>query len=345
MRTIYRRALGLGLVTGLCLSVGGAAAAPPHQGSRIQYNEVARGEVSETASEENWEFTGHSGDLILIDMRADGSDLDTYLTLVDPFGNSLLTDDDSGDGLNSRIGPYRLQSDGNYMILAGRYGGAGSYLLELKNLSTIPALSPGKPLIGVVDSAHTTNYFLLDVREGDTLWRLEVIDDQSNTDPYLALYGSSGLITSTEFDGGNRIDPIVPVDGEAYVAVVSWNIDSPGGPYQLELNESDLELLDSDTPQAGSIDYSVTRQRHYFQGEAGQVVGLSVEATGNIVIALEVSTLNGANVLFSSSGESPRGVAVMLELPQTTIYVVDVWDGMYSGESGAYTISLEQVED
>jgi hypothetical protein len=278
-------------------------------------------------------------------MRADGSDLDTYLTLIDPFGNSLLTDDDSGDGLNSRIGPYRLQSDGIYTIVAGRYGGGGRYLLELKNLSTIPALSPGKPLIGVADSAHTTNYFLLDVREGTTLWRLDVVDDQSNSDPYLALYGSTGLITSTEFEGGSRIDPIVPVDGEAYVAVVSWNIDSPGGPYQLELNESDLELLDSDTPQDGSLDYDVSRQRHYFQGEAGQAVRVSVEASGNIVIALEISTLNGASILFSSSGEAPRGVAVTLELPQTAIYVVDVWDGMYSGESGAYTIRLERVED
>jgi hypothetical protein len=345
MKTWYRRAVGLGLVLSLCGAASVTAAAPARQTARIQYNETVQGEISESASEDEWEFHGHTGELVLIDMRADGSDLDTYLTLLNPFGNPLITDDDSGEGLNSRIGPYRLPNDGIYTILAGRFGGSGRYVLELKNLSTIPMIVPGKPLVGVVDSAHPTDYFLLATGEVGTLWRLTVQDDQSGSDPYLALYGASGLLLSTEFQGGGSIDPVVSLPGETYVAVVSWNPYSPGGPYQLELEASDAELLDSGIPQSGTLDYNVINRQHYFRGEEGQAVRLSVEVAGDVVLALEVTTLDGNHVLFSNSGESVRAITVTLDIPQTAVYTVEVWDGSFMGENGSYTVSLERVED
>jgi hypothetical protein len=345
MKTWYRRAVGLGLALSLCGGVHLTTAAPARQGARIQYNEIVQGNISESTNEDDWEFDGHTGDLVLIDMRADGSDLDTYLTLLDPYGSPLVSDDDSGEGLNSRIGPYRLTSDGIYTILAGRYGGSGSYLLALKNLNTIPMLVPGKPLIGVVDSVHPTDYFLLATGEAGTLWRLDVSDDQSGSDPYLALYGSSGLLLSTEFEGGGSIDPVVSLPGETYVAVVSWNPYSPGGPYQLELHASDAELLDTGITQSGTLDYTVISQQHYFRGEEGQAVRLSVEVEGDVALALDVTTLDGSLTLFSSSGEMSRAITVTLDIPQTAVYAVEIWDGSYMGENGSYTVSLERVED
>jgi hypothetical protein len=344
MRTWHQRALGLGLSLSLVLGVHLTAAAPNGQGSsRLQYNETVQSEISENANEEEWEFEGHSGDLVLIDMRADGSSLDTYLTLLDPFGNPLTSDDDSGEGLNSRIGPYRLPSDGIYTILAGRYGGSGRYLLELKNLSTIPMIVPGKPLVGVVDSAHPTDYFLLAPAEAGTLWQLSVSDDESNTDPFLALYGSSGLLTSTEYDGSSSIDPIISLPGETYVAVVSWNANSSGGPYQLDLRESGTDLLNSGVPQSGTLDYDVYSRRHYFRGEEGQAVRLSMAADGDITLAVNITTQDGSTVLFSSSGAASREITVTLDIPQTAVYVVEIADGSYMGGSGSYTISLENV--
>jgi hypothetical protein len=263
----------------LCVILGVATVADAHpsaaQTSRIEYNETVHSNIDENANEERWQFTGHTGDLILIDMRADGSNLDSYLSLLDPFGNPLASDDDGGEGLNARIGPYRLPSDGIYTILAGRYSGAGSYLLQLKNLNTIPTITIGKPLAGVLDSGHTTDYFLLPAVAGDALWQLSVSDDQANTDPYLALYGPSGLLTSTEYDGGSRIDPVVALPDQTYVAVVSWNPGSTGGPYQLDLSLSTVDLLNNGVPQTGTLSYDVLHQRHYFRGEAGQSVRLS----------------------------------------------------------------------
>jgi hypothetical protein len=337
MKTRLCRAFGWVLIIGLSASL--IAAAPAQQGMRIQYNEVVQGEITDSNSEQNWEFDGHTGDLILIDLRADGSDLDPYLTLLDPFGNPLLNDDDSGEGLNSRIGPLPLPGDGIYTIVAGRYGGLGAYSLELKNLSTIPALAPGKPLVGVVEADHTTDYFILDVGDSDTLWRLEISDDQSYSDPYLAVYGAGGLLNTTESSGGGVIEPIVAVPGERYVAVVSWNVDSVGGPYELELVESDVTLLGA-TPQSETLDYDVTEQEHYFRGEADQTVRLSAAVEGDVTLALEISSIGGT-ILFSASGEATTELTAALVLPETGVYRVRVWDGSYMGGTGTYTISLE----
>lgn len=345
MKNWFRTMVALGLVVSLGSGINRAAAAPGQQSARIEYNETVRGEVSETAGEDSWEFEGHAGELVLIDMRADGSDLDPYLTLLDPFGNPLSTDDDSGEGINARIGPYRLPDDGIYTILAGRYGGAGRYLLELKNLSTIPTLIPSKPLIGVVNSTHPTDYFLLATGDTDQLWRLVVSDDQSDSDPILSLYGTSGLLFTTEAAGGSRIDPVVSLDGETYTAVVSWNPYSPGGPYQLDLDASDIELLGGGLSQTGTLDASVTECLHYFRAEKGQIVRLSASVEGEIVLALEVMTLNGSRFLFSNSGETLRALTVTLDIPETGVYIARLWDGAYLGRQGSYTISLTGGED
>jgi hypothetical protein len=331
----------------LCVVLGVATAADARpaaaQTSRIEYNETVHSNIAENANEERWEFSGHTGDLILIDMRADGSNLDSYLSLLDPFGSPLVSDDDGGEGLNARIGPYLLPSDGIYTILAGRYSGAGSYLLELKNLNTIPTITTGKPLAGVLDSSHTTDYFLLPAVAVDTLWQLSVSDDQPNTEPYLALYGPSGLLTSTEYDGGNSIDPVVALPDQTYVAVASWNSGSTGGPYQLDLNLSAVDLLNNGVPQTGTLSYDVLHQRHYFRGEAGQSVRLTASVEGDIALSLNVTTQDNYVTLFSNMGEAPRALTVTLDIAQSGVYMVEVWDGSYMGGSGSYTISFETV--
>jgi len=158
------RILWIGLFLALSTGLSPASAAPLLQsGSRIAYNETVHGTITESSPEQQWSFTGHAGDLVLIDLHADSiSSLDTYLTLLDANGSTLMSDDDSGDSTNSRIGPYALPAEGSYTIVAGRYSGSGAYTLELKDLRTIPVLVPEKPLVGVVNAGDPSDYFLID---------------------------------------------------------------------------------------------------------------------------------------------------------------------------------------
>ena len=63
---------------------------------------------------EGWTITG--------DMQS--SAFDTYLWLIGPDGQSLVQDDDGGDGTNSRVS-YTAPSSGTYTFRANSYNGEG----------------------------------------------------------------------------------------------------------------------------------------------------------------------------------------------------------------------------
>jgi hypothetical protein len=345
-----RRLFQLGLVLCLLTGVGRASAAPLlQQSSRIHYDEMVRGRLTDSSAGQNWTFIGHSGDLVLIDMQAsDSSTLDPYLTLQDSDGNSLVSDDDSGEGVNARIGPYPLPADGDFTINATSYTGTGDYTLELKNLNTIPTLVPGKPLVGVVSMTHPSDYFLLAEAQADsdTLVRLHISADDPSASPYLSVYGPSGFIISTETQTDiSTIDPIVLLPGESYAVAVSWNPSGVGGPYELMLDKSGRDLLQEGVTQSGSLTYDTYSQRHYFRGEEGEVVRITVTGEGEIAPALQVATLDFDTYLFTNEGETTQEVTATITIPATGVYVVDIHDGSYAGGSGTYTIRLERVTD
>jgi hypothetical protein len=347
---LHLRLVGLGLVLCLVSGVGGAQAVPLlRQNSPIHYDETVRGQLTDRGFGQNWTFTGQTGDLVLIDMRAtDPNMLDPYLALQDSSSHTLVSDDDGGEGVNARIGPYPLPADGDYTINATSYTGTGEYTLELKNLNTIPTLVPGKPLVGTVNSAHPSDYFLLGAEPtgGDMLVRLHITDDDPYADPYLSVYGPSGFVIGTEIQTDTAtIDPIVLLPGQTYAVAVSWNSSGAGGAYELLLDQSGMELLQEGVAQSGSLTYDTYSQRHYFRGEEGETVRITVRVEGEIAPALQIATLDFNTYLFTNEGEHMREVTAVVTIPTAAIYVVDIHDGSYSGGNGSYTIRLERVTD
>lgn len=100
-----------------------------NQGS-ISFGSSRTGYAS-SGSRNRWTFYASAGDRATIDLIASGSGFDTYLELVGLDGTTLTTDDDGGDGLNSRITGYYLSRSGTYTIVARPYSGSGSYTLYL----------------------------------------------------------------------------------------------------------------------------------------------------------------------------------------------------------------------
>ena len=331
-RRIIPYVVSVGLIALLGATV--TTAAPPSQrDNRIDYDGIVEGQLTDANPEDTWLFTGHADDVVLIDMRAgDANMLDAYLTLLGPDGNTLMSDDDGGEGLNARIGPFQLADD-------------GEYTLELKNLSTIPTLSLGKPLIGVVEAAHPVDFFRLPMPPEDTRWllRVEVKDDDLHNDPYLSLYGPMGFVTSTEYQESTALDPIAPAPGEVYVVAVSWNENSPGGPYEINLAESAVKLLQDGVPQEGTLDYETYAQQHFFRAQAGHRIMISVRTEDDIAPLLEITSADSMTYVFSSDGETVRELSVVVDIPISTVYVVTVRDGSYTGETGTYQVTLNWV--
>jgi hypothetical protein len=85
---------------------------------------------------------GTFGDVFLFKPSASGqvvidltsSDFDAFLILQDAAGQTLLTDDDSGDGTNARI-TYQVTAGETYRIIANSYGGTrttGTYRIAVR---------------------------------------------------------------------------------------------------------------------------------------------------------------------------------------------------------------------
>jgi len=74
-------------------------------------------------------FEGKAGQRVQIDMTS--GEIDSYLILLDPNGNDLAQDDDSGGGTNARLSVI-LPRDGIYLVMANAYeaGQTGSYNLR-----------------------------------------------------------------------------------------------------------------------------------------------------------------------------------------------------------------------
>jgi len=316
-------------------------------GSRINYGDTVQGSLGGGSSEQSWVFAGREGDLILIDALALNADLDTYLALKDDRGSVIYTDDDSGESLNARIGPYRLNRTGDFEVSVTSYSGSGDYSLQLVLLPSVPAIREGKPLVGTVNSTHLADYFRLEMSEvpPDMLYRLAVTDDESYTDPVLSVYGPNGFITSTEYGSIGVIDPLVLAAGNTYVIVVSWNTLGNGGDYQLELSGSQVTLLENGVTQSGELDYEIYSQSHYFRGQAGTNARITVTIdAGNIAPAFEVNSIDYEYYLFSSDGGYMTATTTVISLPATSLYVITVRDGSYMGDNGSYTITVEWDE-
>jgi len=327
------------------LMVGsGIGLAAAQEDTTLRYGEVGQGHLSAMQSEDHWHFAGRAGDLIMIDMQAAEPDiLDTYLTLEDSDGNSLASDDDSGENLNARIGPYSLPNDGDYSIIAASYSGDGDYSVQVINLSALPVIAPGKPLVGVVNSTHPSDYFLINNDTAEqNMFLLTAKDDDLYSDPVLSLYGESGFITSSEYQDEALIDPVVAIPGEYYVIIVNWNPVSRGGPYELLLDQSDIELLEDGISQTDSLDYETYMRQHYFNGEENQLVRVTVIITdGNIAPRLEIVSADSTTYLFTSDSQIAREISVVLELPASGTYAVYVSDGGYEGGEGTYEVRLD----
>jgi serine protease Do len=78
-----------------------------------------------------WLFQGGAGETIVIDLVSE--DFDAYLLVQDQHGNRLASDDDSGEGLDSRL-TYRLPYAGVFRIVANTYreGSFGRYRLSVR---------------------------------------------------------------------------------------------------------------------------------------------------------------------------------------------------------------------
>lgn len=94
------------------------------EGRTLQFGATATGEMTasdqvEASMFQAWEFQGTAGESVTIDLMSD--QFDAYLYLVGPGLTQPLTDDDGGEGLNSRIATT-IPATGTYRVIVSMLG-------------------------------------------------------------------------------------------------------------------------------------------------------------------------------------------------------------------------------
>ena len=103
-------------------------------GGTISYGDTIRGSVDNRSGEE-WTFDGRTGDIIRISMES--NNLDTFIELRGPDGDTIAEDDDGGSGTDSQIATLWLAESGEYTIVARSFqDNRGSYRLTLQRLGS-----------------------------------------------------------------------------------------------------------------------------------------------------------------------------------------------------------------
>lgn len=145
---------------------GGAEAS----GEDVGLNETNRGALAQGDSTldsgefyDTYSFSGRRGQTVTIDMES--SEIDTYLILVTPGGETQQNDDGIPGTTNSRL-TWTLPANGEYTIVATSYapGEAGSYTLRVNRGGAPVAEGPSSPggrvfvlSVGISDYAGFAN--------------------------------------------------------------------------------------------------------------------------------------------------------------------------------------------
>jgi len=232
-----------------------AAAGPAPAAGTLAYGQTVQGNLQKGDRmyngklEDSYRFTGRAGEFIVIDMVAT---YDTYVRLARASApeTQIAYDDDTGDGLNARLG-YRLNDGGEYIVYATTAGTdvTGPYSLSVQLMAppstdTRP-LEAGRQVKTMLTDGDPTN--LQGMRY--QLYRFEAQQGQQVTitmrslafDTYLRLYNANDIhgeqLTYDDDgagDGDSRIVYTAPRTGEYVVMATTYGTDGRGA-FSLDL--------------------------------------------------------------------------------------------------------------
>lgn len=302
--------------------------------------------VSASQPENRITIDGQEGETIIISLTS--PDFDTYLILEDDQGNELAFNDDGGDGLNSRIGPFILPYSGSYTVVATSYAYAtggeavgGAFEVSVARAVT-QSLAFDTTVSATFDATTTDQIYTFDVAAGDVI---EVtVTSGGSIDTQLSLLDPSGMEVFFDDDSGAGLDPEIL----GYVAAAS-------GTYTLSLNAYNagdvgtVELLAArtvaptldDGPQRINLNSLEPTATLSVMGTAGETISLVIERVEDVPGNLFVSvSQNGVQLLSYSTSSLPQSISLPFEVTADGPMTILIED--YSGAASTLDVSVSR---
>lgn len=327
----------------------------PESGSSLRYGDTVANAITDATPQVFYSFRAQRGDIITLTMRRDSGTLDPLLKIVNVARQIIAQDDDSLNAHDARIDRFTIQEDGQYLIIATRYGGeagqtTGNFLLTLQRadssgLGASPEVSI--PLMaGIPDQRELTaerwqQYYVFSARRDDIITlRLDRVN--GSLDPFIELLDANlqPLISHDDIEEGVQRNSLIedyriPADGTYYVIATRFERQAGTtlGAYRLTLElqgsafaavPSDVAIVDYGQTTVSFVDDLQGERLYAFYGQQGDVVRISANRTEGDILPV-VTLLNEAR---SPLIESALGTANALindyQLPNTGTYYVRV---------------------
>lgn len=212
-----------------------------------QSDERYTGDIENDRDEDEYTIELDEGDSVLITAIApDGSELDTFLTLLDEDGDEVASNDDYEfpDSTNSQIA-FTAEDDGEYTVVVGNYPGTeGDYELTIEYVSAEDVAesdeSSDESELGEADLEFdgfmsddvSDDEYEIELEEGQAIIIMAEADD-SDLDTFIALLNEDGdeLAVNDDYNypetTDSRIVYTAEEDGD-YTIVVSNYPDTEG---------------------------------------------------------------------------------------------------------------------
>ncbi len=357
-----------------------AFAAPAGQDAMpvLVYGQTVEGQISPAQPSAFYAFDASANDVVTITMIVTGGALDPFLVLNTADRTPLVTDDNSGGGLNARL-TFVIPTDGRYIIQATQAGGVppeegGSFTLNL----TAAVDGPPQPAITSTPSLPATPAV-----QGDSvrLLRLEAGGALRDTlSPQVALRwywfeaqsGEQAVFTPEMIGGfqplyalydgafqelgragqGAELRAHLPQDGIYFLAVALPDPASDGGAYSFVFDlypnpaaEGNYLPLNYGETVSGNIDDAISAVTYRFYGSAGDTITVTMNrAGGDLNSYLYLLDADG-QLLFedNDSGGQNGDARLVYTLPDDGAYlIVATRLGQMQGTSaGSYVLALQ----
>ena len=347
-----------------------------------------RGEIESQGDRDWFAVDLMAGATYQIDLKGlstgDGSLLDPYLAGVyNSGGNRIydmgqaITDDDGGEGANSRV-EFTPTANGTYYVSAGGYGSnTGAYTLSVTEevpvddhsatRQTTGAVDVDGSVTGEIETIDDADWFKVEL-DADTTYRIDLKGSQTGhgtlTDPLLhGVYNAAGVrIGDTRNDDGgrgfnSRVEFTPTANGTYYVSAGGLG---STGTYTLSVTDFTDDYsatrrttgaVDVDSLVRGEIDYPGDRDWFAVTLEEGTTYEIYLEGSPTGDGTLRDPYLRG---VYDANGnrlagttDDDGGVDLNSEVEFTAQYSGDhyVAAGGHLGSKGTYALTVVKVPE
>jgi hypothetical protein len=326
--------------------------------THVDYGEVAQGELAGDAAYHLYAFEGEAGDII--DVRVEGGEVDTRLSLLGRAGGVMMADEDGGARYNPEILDFQLYANMTHYLLVepSEAGQAGAFTVTVEKVDHQPIHSPestfevtdhrmlielGEVVPGTLSAEMPTASYELTVGEATTVAAFVYSEDFLPGLSYMIMAENGG---GGGGGGGGSSDPM-----PAYGGVVEF-YDVPAGNTLVITVGADYGVLGDFTLIAQPLDifpvveYGETVEIELapltlfaFEAEAGDVVDVSVDGGDLDTYARLLNPWGWPVTEDDDSGTGLDPEMLDVYLTDTGTYYVQV-QGNDNDASGTVTLSV-----